>query len=413
MVDDAVAELNATMDRAKMYRQKGATHHEILFYHAAAVGEDLARLSVLKLASDDKITVKELGDAMRNARTLKRELETDGLELRIEAESKVLKSVKVEPEPKKSTVKVPPIKLPVFSGDVSTFHTFYKTFVQTILENDDVPEMAKWVHLRSSLQGVAAELVCEIPEAPNTIGIALKLLSETFGDVNLAITELYSKLHTLPPAVMTTASLRMTYGKIEGILLALANHGRDLDKDDYARSIVIGKFPSEVAFVCARGDAPLKAIRVEINEFIRSREKTAQTAITTGNRGPGGFVSDTLAATSVNWRSGAFVPNPAFQAGRAERATVDRPRRCVYCSAEHYSDECKLYYTVADRQRKLGDRCRKCLRNEHPGAECTVVRRCSYCDDLSHHRSLCLHKFPEGSWSSSCSPTAVPLSGVS
>ena len=66
---------------------------------------------------------------------------------------------------------------------------------------------------------------------------------------------------------------------------------------------------------------------------------------------------------------------------------------CIYCSKEHWSDECDIYSTVEERKAKIKGKCYNCLSNKHLLRECTITKACYHCKKKNHHRSLCPAKF--------------------
>ena len=67
--------------------------------------------------------------------------------------------------------------------------------------------------------------------------------------------------------------------------------------------------------------------------------------------------------------------------------------KCVFCSQNHWSDECRKYSTQQARMEKLKGSYFKCLQRGHVAKECQKQRSCFHCGKTNHHRSLCSKLF--------------------
>ena len=71
----------------------------------------------------------------------------------------------------------------------------------------------------------------------------------------------------------------------------------------------------------------------------------------------------------------------------------------IYCSGEHWSDECQTFSTVTARKEKIKGHCFICLKQSHlhwGEKNCTVKKACVYRKQRNrHHRSLCIKRFPD------------------
>ena len=95
-----------------------------------------------------------------------------------------------------------------------------------------------------------------------------------------------------------------------------------------------------------------------------------------------------------------LVENQGFKRPYSPRYTTgalhtgSRPRSCIYCSENHWSDECKSYSDVESRKKRLHGRCFICF-GSHMLKDCPSKKECVYCKMKSnHHRSLCTKQFP-------------------
>lgn len=62
--------------------------------------------------------------------------------------------------------------------------------------------------------------------------------------------------------------------------------------------------------------------------------------------------------------------------------------KCVFCSCNHWSDECSGYTTQHARMEKLRGSCFNCLQRGHVAKGCQRLWTCFHCSKNNHHRSL-------------------------
>ena len=89
-----------------------------------------------------------------------------------------------------------------------------------------------------------------------------------------------------------------------------------------------------------------------------------------------------------------FAPvTPAQMTANKKGIQRIAPISCVYCSGNHYSDQCDTYKTGDSRRDRLMklDRCLACLGPRHRATQCRSKRKCYYCkvENASHHQSIC------------------------
>ena len=79
-----------------------------------------------------------------------------------------------------NSLKLPAIKLPIFSGHYDRWIIFSDMFKAMIHENDSLPEIQKFHYLKSSLSGETERLVSNLPMTANGYTTAWKLLVERY-----------------------------------------------------------------------------------------------------------------------------------------------------------------------------------------------------------------------------------------
>ena len=86
------------------------------------------------------------------------------------------------------SLKLPAIKLPIFSGQYDHWISFSDVFKAMIHENDSFSEMQTFPYLKSSLSGEAERIVSSLPMTVSSYTIAWKLLVERYENKRLIAT---------------------------------------------------------------------------------------------------------------------------------------------------------------------------------------------------------------------------------
>jgi hypothetical protein len=213
--------------------------------------------------------------------------------------------------------------------------------------------------------------------------------------------------------------LEIVYERLEAVIDQLRLQGESVDgASPLIISTILEKLPSGVNLEIEnqKGDANKiwnsKDLMNTIREYLRRRENLSQLQLRSsgyptgqGNHGNRGYSSTRTQDYPRRSGAGLAATAPTFHHSELEElhmfaASFERrefpPKRCIYCKKEgsHYSDDCKVLSSAKTRNDliKQEKRCAICLRFGHQkgGQDCgTKYRRCFYCNQTGHHRSLC------------------------
>ncbi|XP_039309090.1 uncharacterized protein LOC105201565 [Solenopsis invicta] len=81
-----------------------------------------------------------------------------------------------------SRVKLPTIKLPSFDGKIEEWTKFYDAFIKTIHSNQILPNIQKFIYLRSCVSGAAARAIEDIELSDDNYTVAWEQLKKRFED---------------------------------------------------------------------------------------------------------------------------------------------------------------------------------------------------------------------------------------
>ena len=102
-----------------------------------------------------------------------------------------------------------------------------------------------------------------------------------------------------------------------------------------------------------------------------------------------------------------------FETKQPHNLTGRKKMICIYCSGQHWSDECQKFHTVTARKEEIKGHCFICLKQGHQQKNCTVKKACVYCKQRNiHHRGLCITKFPVEKSSEMAHSVTEPLSAT-
>lgn len=420
-VEYAISELKKTKGKAKFYiAEEGTKLAPLLRCHVQDLVEDLAQLE--KQRSAFKEREQEALDLISEAKELKRDMEKQAFLLEEAAKLRKESIAALAPQPASATAetsksscsqKLPRIKLPTFDGEATEdYRGFMEAFNDALSSDPNLGEVKKWLLLKAQLTGRALTLVKQLPTSPETYKIAVQMLEDAYGSVKRAVVKLYERIHHLPPAEMTTESLQSTHNQLEGYLLHLEKLKKETDKDDYLRAVILSKYPSELAHTLRVTDAmALKDFRKAVGDYIKIRDCTIQPMMippakivssSNGTKGGAGGSKEKPRHDkgALNTGGGTLQGNvPPKQVTVTNKNVFknklrERKRSCIFCTGEHWHDECDRYKTLDERLKLVPDVCHRCLRPKHASDdECRFTKTCYYCKEATHNSALCPKQF--------------------
>ncbi|KAK7592939.1 hypothetical protein V9T40_007691 [Parthenolecanium corni] len=432
-MDIAAEQLKYSQQQATVYLEEKDYEALILRQYAADIQEDIDALEKYERKFGDK--ADEYHRLIVDAKNLKRMVEKGAAKLEILAQKKsndealaakaaeataaaeaaraaeaslAAIRVKQSEEEKKvaKSVKLPRIVLPIFDGETcDDYRGFIDAFNETLQADKNLSAIRKWLLLRAQLGGRALQIVQDLPMSSESYENALKMLHTAYGSTKKAVTRQYEKLQNLPRAEMETESLRSTNNRVEGILLTLKGLKSDIEHD-FLRSVVLGKYPPElIDTLRVTEDTTLADFREKATQYIQNRAAIIPSTTTaarnaSNGQGTNGGAKDGSKAKPRHSQNdlpptggGNRMPPPPqvtknVKNSKPRRETV-RLYKCLFCSGEHWSDACTVVTSLDERRAKTADRCQKCFKTPHPGAECESWKHCVHCKETTHNRALC------------------------
>ena len=273
--------------------------------------------------------------------------------------------------------KLPAVKIPIFTGDLLLWQTFWDTFRANVHENLEYSKVAKMSFLKEHLRGEAAEALQHFQITDACYDQAIDLLTSRFGrqqDVKFA--HMLELLNITPATKLT--DLRFVIDKVEGHLRCLSTLGfSEKENSELFTCVLLSKIPERVRadFTRRKGacDWDLPMLRQMLSDEVRALDSYKLTSFKDSGSKPQHNVSR-LASTTQ-----------ALVGGDGKSIS------CAFCFEDHYSDECRKYGSREVRLRRLSDTgsCFRCLNKNHKASECKRTKRCFYCQSNTHHSAIC------------------------
>ncbi|XP_060594283.1 uncharacterized protein LOC132748688 [Ruditapes philippinarum] len=149
--------------------------------------------------------------------------------------------------------RLPKLSLPVFSGDILEWQSFWDAFDSSVHQNPNLTEVQKFNYLKTQLEGSAAQVIQGFALTHANYIQAVDLLKERFGQSHKIIHAYIQALLNLPAPSNTLHSMRNYYDKLEAYIRGLESLGQC--QNTYGTllvPVIIDKLPAEIRKSLAR-----------------------------------------------------------------------------------------------------------------------------------------------------------------
>uniref|UniRef100_A0A914Z0E6 Uncharacterized protein n=1 Tax=Panagrolaimus superbus TaxID=310955 RepID=A0A914Z0E6_9BILA len=136
---------------------------------------------------------------------------------------------------------IPQLNIPKFHGDYLDYNSFWQRF-KYLVHDQSYPKVEKLIALYGLLGGKALKAVEGFQMAEENYDTVIQILSHRFGNQNMILQELHSKLRSIPRAKSTAESMRNTVDSVNKICRELKNFEVDIENDS-TRLDIIDKMP--------------------------------------------------------------------------------------------------------------------------------------------------------------------------
>ena len=144
--------------------------------------------------------------------------------------------------------KLPKLSLPIFTGNILEWQTFWDSFESSVHHNDSLSDIQMFSYLRSLLQGDAARVIEGFPLTHTNYIQAVELLKERFGQEHQIVYAYMQGLLELPRPTFTIESLRIFQEKMESYIRGLQSLGQGQESfGNLLVSVILGKLPADLS----------------------------------------------------------------------------------------------------------------------------------------------------------------------
>ena len=279
-----------------------------------------------------------------------------------------------------SNLKLPAIKLPIFSGHYDRWISFSDMFKVMIHENDSLPEIQKFHYLKSSLSGEAERLISNLPMTAENYTTAWKLLVERYENKRLIAASHIRQLLGLKQLHKESAS---DFAELVNTISNNVNALQALNIQASLSDVIISQIITERLVSTTRkawelklNDLPFPPLK-EFIAFLEGRRHALENLNT-------GKVNSHLDTRSVDVKGDKHMKDRRNTNTFISTATF----RCLMCKSAHALNKCDKFcnLTLQDKRNFVTrhNLCFNCLQGGHKALECTNSYHCKQCKKYHH-----------------------------
>ena len=282
---------------------------------------------------------------------------------------------------------LPQLKLQTFSGDILEWESFWDCYKSSIHQNNALHDVNKFAHLRSCLEGDAAETIKGLRLTDGNYAIAINLLKNQYGKKYVLKKTYMDNLTNLPHINTTGHSLRQFLNHVTLHTRLLENVG--VYPNDYGMMLapmMLNKLPQSLKMEIFRDanscDLSFEQLLSTLNKVTSIREMCEEMSKRDDQ------------PQQPQCKKISNVSKPVHS--HSTTLTINTPPKnkhihCIFCDSdgEHWSDKCKQH-NLDQRHSfvKQHGLCYMCLQKGHVSAKCVSNKKCFYCK-AKHHSALC------------------------
>ena len=283
---------------------------------------------------------------------------------------------------RENNVKLPKLTLPIFSGLVVEFPSFWEQF-EAVIDSSDMPTITKFTYLRSFLSGDAKDSIAGLSLTERNYRVACEVLQKRFGRKQQII---FSHVQGL--LNMTPLSKNASVTELRHMQDKLWNHVRSLESLDVTGEqygviltpLVLSRLTPDIRLEWARHSEDREDDLVFLLDFVNSEIENKERCSTIKNLYKTEKVQQNDSKIVDNVRSGTAT---ALQAAAGQS-------RCEFCEKAHPTVRCWnfLKCSISEKKEKMRNKglCFRCLTKGHMASGCD--QPCSLCGG-PHHKVIC------------------------
>lgn len=255
---------------------------------------------------------------------------------------------------KKSEIKVPIIKIPTFSGEYQKWKAFHDIFEQTIHKNTRLSGVEKLQHLKTSVNGQAAQIIQHLMITEENYEPAWDLLEKRYNNKRRIVsTYLNTLLHQNKIQYATADQLKKIHDTTRECIYGIQSMEIDTNHCDFLLThIILEKLDDETKRLFEQAIIDPKEVQKfdHLMKFIEERFN-ALDATETGTKQPRFFNN-----------------NKTTKLTYSARENANDQQKCSKCNDNHLLYKCTDFKALEPKDRlnfvKKEKRCANCLKSK-------------------------------------------------
>jgi len=284
-------------------------------------------------------------------------------------------------------VRLPPITLPTFDGNIQEWASFFDCFKAMVHNEDTYPAAQKFSYLRSTLTGAALDVVRAIPMTEANYEVALKRLRQRYENKSMIIQSHIRAILDCPQMETATAGeLQSLHSRVVSHTAALEAIGQPVEQwDAWLVTVILRKLDHATAqdWQLRREDTELPTYK-QLEEYLASRCVALESTETFAIKG------DLKKKSTTNYSLGKRVTLAAIET---------KSEKCACCSHMHKIYACKKFRDLSQGERfnvvRSARMCFNCLSTNHMAPKCQSNSKCQLCGG-KHNTLLHFEKPTQG-----------------
>lgn len=302
-------------------------------------------------------------------------------------------SMETQPTQPGNTIKLQPLELPSFSGNIGEWPMFYQIFKVNIHDRAELSKAHKLQYLLSKLSGRAVSICAGIPPSADNYDVIWDRLVEKYEDSrNLATYYLDVIFNYKPMQKEGSQPLGLFVDKVGSTIAAL----KALNLDNLSEFILFylaeSKLDDSTKKLFEMSLKPREIPTIEqLLKFVQNQTKVLtrlqghSSALKLDSGGPSGINN------SSTYVKQYFKPKTSHSF-----LVNDNYNNCALCHGNHILPKCNHFLKLSPQDRygvaKQNSLCVNCLAGVHKSNNCSANSCCNICN-LNHHSLL---HFPQG-----------------
>uniref|UniRef100_A0A1I7VVH0 DUF1758 domain-containing protein n=1 Tax=Loa loa TaxID=7209 RepID=A0A1I7VVH0_LOALO len=285
-----------------------------------------------------------------------------------------------------STINLPQLPLPTFSGDPKLWREFWNSF-NAAIHLQGIPNIQKLTYLTSCLKGEALEAIRGFDIAPENYELIRQVLIDKYGNPATIKKSLYNEFYSIQ---RNDREWKSRVEAMEKILRQLEALGEDLEHSSIEVTIE-SRLPPWILD---------KVYQMKTEGETWTISKLRQFLME--SKTPSGTNSKKSTSLSKGGETSALSITKQFKSTEARNLQLSNKtkfnkekRPCIFCNKNHWDNECPNCLTVKQRFERLKElkACTNCFRTMHATSDCKQRKRtCFHCKG-QHNTALCYKKY--------------------